>query len=178
MPALLLYNIIISVWNCWDLSSQLFIILPSILVSHVFLEVAIYLLIFCKEFHAPADEHLLMLHCWLLLPVCTIFVDLFFFIVFSDNLVLFSLKFRFQHLAVTHMLDLIFVYNLFYNHVASCSCSPRYGSVIVGAILSKLTAKGDPVKTRRDSSGKRRNRRMSFSFHGGMQVFLNIFFFN
>ncbi|KAF8715165.1 hypothetical protein HU200_027720 [Digitaria exilis] len=46
----------------------------------------------------------------------------------------------------------------------------KYGSIIVGAILSKLTAKGDPVKTGTDSSGKRRNRRASFSFHGGMQV--------
>lgn len=54
---------------------------------------------------------------------------------------------------------------------------PRYGSVIVGAILSKLAAKGDPVKTRHDSSGKRRNRRVSFSFHGGMQVFSSIVFF-
>jgi hypothetical protein len=57
------------------------------------------------------------------------------------------------------------------------ACAPRYGSVVVGAILSKLTAKGDPVKTRRDSSAKRRNRRVSFSFHGGMQVFLHCFFF-
>ncbi|EES11038.1 hypothetical protein BDA96_06G143400 [Sorghum bicolor] len=49
----------------------------------------------------------------------------------------------------------------------------KYGSVVVGAILSKLTAKGDPVKTRRDSSAKRRNRRVSFSFHGGMQSLIN-----
>ncbi|XP_066383197.1 protoporphyrinogen oxidase, mitochondrial-like isoform X2 [Miscanthus floridulus] len=49
----------------------------------------------------------------------------------------------------------------------------KYGSVIVGAILSKLTAKGDPVKTRPDSSEKRRNRRVSFSFHGGMQSLIN-----
>ncbi|XP_066345325.1 protoporphyrinogen oxidase, mitochondrial-like [Miscanthus floridulus] len=49
----------------------------------------------------------------------------------------------------------------------------KYGSVVVGAILSKLTAKGDPVKTRPDSSGKRRNRRVSFSFHGGMQSLIN-----
>jgi len=75
-------------------------------------------------------------------------------------------------------LDLIFCsFTIFFsNHVASCSCAPRYGSVIVGAILSKLTAKGDPVKTRPDSSEKRRNRRVSFSFHGGMQVFLHCFF--
>ncbi|TVU15447.1 hypothetical protein EJB05_38968, partial [Eragrostis curvula] len=33
----------------------------------------------------------------------------------------------------------------------------KYGSVIVGAILSKLTAKRDPVKKTSDSSGKRRN---------------------
>uniref|UniRef100_A0A0A9DGT8 Protoporphyrinogen oxidase n=1 Tax=Arundo donax TaxID=35708 RepID=A0A0A9DGT8_ARUDO len=45
----------------------------------------------------------------------------------------------------------------------------KYGSVIVGAILSKLTAKSDPVKISSNSSGKRRNRRVSFSFHGGMQ---------
>ncbi|PUZ47759.1 hypothetical protein GQ55_7G192000 [Panicum hallii var. hallii] len=49
----------------------------------------------------------------------------------------------------------------------------KYGSIIVGAILSKLTAKGDPVKTGSDSSGKRRNRRASFSFHGGMQSLIN-----
>ncbi|CAD6260439.1 unnamed protein product [Miscanthus lutarioriparius] len=49
----------------------------------------------------------------------------------------------------------------------------KYGSVVVGAILSKLTAKGDPVKTRPDSSGKRRNRRVSFSFHGGMLSLIN-----
>lgn len=71
----------------------------------------------------------------------------------------------------------MFIYNLVSNRVASCSCAPRYGSIIVGAILSKLTAKADPVKTRHDSSGKRRNRRMSFSFHGGMQVFLHVLLF-
>jgi len=105
----------------------------------------------------------------------------FLFIIFSDNLVLFSLKFKIQHSIVTNMVrpyfcSIMFIYNLFSNHVASCSCAPRYGSVVVGAILSKLTAKGDPVKTRPDSSGKRRNRRVSFSFHGGMQVFLHCFF--
>nr|TKW05122.1 hypothetical protein SEVIR_7G155600v2 [Setaria viridis] len=49
----------------------------------------------------------------------------------------------------------------------------KYHSIIVGAILSKLTAKGDPVKTGSDLSGKRRNRRASFSFHGGMQSLIN-----
>lgn len=49
----------------------------------------------------------------------------------------------------------------------------KYGSIIVGAILSKLTAKCDPVKTGSSSSGKRRNRRVSFSFHGGMQSLIN-----
>ncbi|TVU15472.1 hypothetical protein EJB05_38994, partial [Eragrostis curvula] len=49
----------------------------------------------------------------------------------------------------------------------------KYGSVIVGAILSKLTAKRDPVKKTSDSSGKRRNRRVSFSFHGGMQSLID-----
>ncbi|XP_062184825.1 protoporphyrinogen oxidase, mitochondrial [Phragmites australis] len=49
----------------------------------------------------------------------------------------------------------------------------KYGSVIVGAILSKLTAKSEPAKTASNSSGKRRNRRVSFSFHGGMQSLVN-----
>ncbi|CAN6249166.1 unnamed protein product [Urochloa humidicola] len=49
----------------------------------------------------------------------------------------------------------------------------KYGSIIVGAILSKLTAKGDSVKTGSDLSGKTRNRRASFSFHGGMQSLIN-----
>ncbi|KAL6903604.1 hypothetical protein ACP4OV_004417 [Aristida adscensionis] len=49
----------------------------------------------------------------------------------------------------------------------------KYGSVIVGAILSKLTAKSDPQKTGSASSGKRRNRRASFSFHGGMQSLID-----
>ncbi|KAG2567073.1 protoporphyrinogen oxidase 2, chloroplastic/mitochondrial [Panicum virgatum] len=49
----------------------------------------------------------------------------------------------------------------------------KYGSIIIGAILSKLTAKGGPVKTGSDSSGKRRNRRASFSFHVGMQSLIN-----
>jgi hypothetical protein len=76
--------------------------------------------------------------------------------------------------------QLCFLIILFFsNHVTSFSFyAPRYGSIIVGAILSKLTAKGDPVKTGSDSSGKRRNRRASFSFHGGMQVFLPCYFSN
>jgi hypothetical protein len=62
------------------------------------------------------------------------------------------------------------------NNVVSCSFdSPRYGSVIVGAILSKLKAKSDPVKKVNDLSVKRRNRRVSFSFLGGMQVILHFY---
>nr|QHA79698.1 mitochondrial protoporphyrinogen IX oxidase [Eleusine indica]QHA79703.1 mitochondrial protoporphyrinogen oxidase 2 [Eleusine indica] len=49
----------------------------------------------------------------------------------------------------------------------------KYGSIIAGAILSKLTAKRDPVKKTSDSSGKRRNRRVSFSFLGGMQSLID-----
>ncbi|KAJ1271647.1 hypothetical protein BS78_06G142700 [Paspalum vaginatum] len=49
----------------------------------------------------------------------------------------------------------------------------KYGSIIVGAILSKLTAKDDSVNTGSGSSGKRRNRRVSFSFHGGMQSLIS-----
>ncbi|WVZ86209.1 hypothetical protein U9M48_033030 [Paspalum notatum var. saurae] len=49
----------------------------------------------------------------------------------------------------------------------------KYGSIIVGAILSKLTVKGDSVKTGSSSSGKKRNRRVSFSFRGGMQSLIN-----
>ncbi|CAL5068607.1 unnamed protein product [Urochloa decumbens] len=49
----------------------------------------------------------------------------------------------------------------------------KYGSIIVGAILSKLTAKGDSVQTGSDLSRKTRNRRASFSFHGGMQSLIN-----
>jgi len=73
------------------------------------------------------------------------------------------------------MLNYVFLIILFFSyHVTSFSFyAPRYGSIIVGAILSKLTAKGDPVKTGSDSSGKRRNRRASFSFHGGMQSLIN-----
>jgi hypothetical protein len=62
------------------------------------------------------------------------------------------------------------------NNVASCSFyAPICGSVIVGAILSKLTAKSDPVKKVIDSSAKRRNKRVSFSFLGGMQVILHCY---
>ncbi|XP_024311696.1 protoporphyrinogen oxidase 2, chloroplastic/mitochondrial isoform X2 [Brachypodium distachyon] len=46
----------------------------------------------------------------------------------------------------------------------------KYGSIIVGAILSKLTAKGDSTKKADTSSGKGRNKQASFSFHGGMQT--------
>lgn len=78
-----------------------------------------------------------------------------------------------------HLLCSIIFFNnlLFSNHIISCSFyASSYGSIIVGAILSKLAAKGDPVKTGSDLSGKRRNRRASFSFHGGMQVFLPVAF--
>jgi oxygen-dependent protoporphyrinogen oxidase len=104
-----------------------------------------------------------------------------FLIIFLTTWYSFSLAFRFQHLFVINMVKSIFYVQLcfliilcFSNHVTSFSFyAPRYGSIIVGAILSKLTAKGDPVKTGSDSSGKRRNRRASFSFHGGMQSLIN-----
>uniref|UniRef100_A0A0E0KS60 Protoporphyrinogen oxidase n=1 Tax=Oryza punctata TaxID=4537 RepID=A0A0E0KS60_ORYPU len=49
----------------------------------------------------------------------------------------------------------------------------KYGSVIAGAILSKLSTKGDSVKTGGASPGKGRNKRLSFSFHGGMQSLID-----
>nr|CAE01661.2 OSJNBa0084K20.6 [Oryza sativa Japonica Group]CAE02483.2 OSJNBa0076N16.4 [Oryza sativa Japonica Group] len=49
----------------------------------------------------------------------------------------------------------------------------KYGSVIAGAILSKLSTKGDSVKTGGASPGKGRNKRVSFSFHGGMQSLID-----
>ncbi|XP_048558064.1 protoporphyrinogen oxidase, mitochondrial [Triticum urartu] len=49
----------------------------------------------------------------------------------------------------------------------------KYGSLIVGAILSKLTAKGDSAKKGGTSSGKGRSKRASFSFHGGMQTLVD-----
>ncbi|KAM3387824.1 hypothetical protein ACQJBY_010575 [Aegilops geniculata] len=49
----------------------------------------------------------------------------------------------------------------------------KYGSLIVGAILSKLTAKGDSSKKGGASSGKGRSKRASFSFHGGMQTLVD-----
>ncbi|KAG8082477.1 hypothetical protein GUJ93_ZPchr0014g47312 [Zizania palustris] len=49
----------------------------------------------------------------------------------------------------------------------------KYGSVIAGAILSKLSSKGNSVKTGGALPGKGRNKRVSFSFHGGMQSLID-----
>uniref|UniRef100_A0A0E0PAV8 Protoporphyrinogen oxidase n=1 Tax=Oryza rufipogon TaxID=4529 RepID=A0A0E0PAV8_ORYRU len=49
----------------------------------------------------------------------------------------------------------------------------KYGSIIAGAILSKLSTKGDSVKTGGALPGKGRNKRVSFSFHGGMQSLID-----
>lgn len=46
----------------------------------------------------------------------------------------------------------------------------RFGSVIAGAIQSKLFAKRDKGVERKGSSERRRHQRGSFSFVGGMQV--------
>uniref|UniRef100_A0A0D9W6J1 Protoporphyrinogen oxidase n=1 Tax=Leersia perrieri TaxID=77586 RepID=A0A0D9W6J1_9ORYZ len=49
----------------------------------------------------------------------------------------------------------------------------KYGSVIAGAILSKLNSKGGSAKMGGSSPGKGRNKRVSFSFHGGMQSLID-----
>ncbi|OAY70225.1 Protoporphyrinogen oxidase, mitochondrial [Ananas comosus] len=46
----------------------------------------------------------------------------------------------------------------------------RYGSVIVGAIRAKKSAKSNDKTAGSSSPGKKRNQRASFSFHGGMQT--------
>ncbi|KAJ4790526.1 Protoporphyrinogen oxidase [Rhynchospora pubera] len=48
----------------------------------------------------------------------------------------------------------------------------KYGSIIAGAILSKLKAKSSD-KGEKNTSVKKRNTRASFSFHGGMQVLID-----
>ncbi|XP_042500945.1 protoporphyrinogen oxidase, mitochondrial-like [Macadamia integrifolia] len=46
----------------------------------------------------------------------------------------------------------------------------KYGSIIVGAIRSKFSGKREENEARKNSSGKKKGQRGSFSFHGGMQV--------
>ncbi|XP_078172986.1 flavin containing amine oxidoreductase family isoform X1 [Carex rostrata] len=48
----------------------------------------------------------------------------------------------------------------------------KYGSIIAGAMLSKIKVKGSD-KGEKNTSVKKRNTRASFSFHGGMQVLID-----
>ncbi|KAF3337927.1 protoporphyrinogen oxidase [Carex littledalei] len=48
----------------------------------------------------------------------------------------------------------------------------KYGSIIAGAMLSKIKIKGSD-KGEKNTSVKKRNTRASFSFHGGMQVLID-----
>ena len=139
----------------------------------------LHLLFFCCNIinWTLADKHLLI--CYYLQHTCLVLI------IFLIRWYSFSVAFTIsaplcdKH-GRKHFFMLCFLIILFFSYrVTSFSFyAPRYGSIIVGAILSKLTAKGGPVKTGSDSSGKRRNRRASFSFHGGMQVFLACFFFS
>ena len=46
----------------------------------------------------------------------------------------------------------------------------RFGSIIAGAIQSRLFAKREKTGGTKSSLGKKKHRRGSFSFQGGMQV--------
>lgn len=60
-------------------------------------------------------------------------------------------------------------------YVANIFCIIRFGSLIVGAIRSKLSAKGKKNGGKKDSMRKK-GQRGSFSFQGGMQVFFWVVF--
>ena len=51
----------------------------------------------------------------------------------------------------------------------------RFGSIISGAIQSKLSARNEKSGEMKPSSKKPKHQRGSFSFFGGMQVFLLFF---
>ena len=48
----------------------------------------------------------------------------------------------------------------------------RFGSIIAGAVLSKLSAKREKRGETKGSSEKKKRQRGSFSFQGGMQVII------
>ncbi|GAV64298.1 Amino_oxidase domain-containing protein [Cephalotus follicularis] len=55
------------------------------------------------------------------------------------------------------------------------SLEKRFGSLIAGAILSKLSAKKEKSGDIKDSSGKKKRQHGSFSFYGGMQTLTDTF---
>lgn len=53
---------------------------------------------------------------------------------------------------------------------ANLFCSIRFGSIIVGAVKAKLSAKKEKNGEKKGSSEKKKRQHGSFSFLGGMQV--------